>query len=70
MQKKVTFERQHAAFSWQRSAANIEHSGNGSPASLPSRLIIKQYNKRDQKEIKRQMSLLLCYHYYEVQYIL
>ena len=64
MQKKVTFERKHAAFSWQRSATNVV---NGSPASLASRLIIEQYNKRDQKEIKRQMSLLPCNHYYKVR---
>lgn len=68
MQKKVTFERQHAAFSWQRSAANVEHAVNGSPASSASRLIIEQYNKRNKKEIKRQMFLLPCNHYYEVQY--
>ena len=66
--EKVTFERQHAAFSWQRSAVNIGHSVNGSPASLASRLIVEQYNKRDHTEIKRQMSLLPCNHFYEVQY--
>lgn len=60
MQKKVTFERQHAAFSWQRSAANVEHSVNGSPASLASRLIIEQYNKRNKTTNV----------YYEVQYSL
>lgn len=48
----------------------VEHSVNGSSASLASRLIIKQYNKRNQNEIKPQMFLLFCNHYYKVQYSL
>ena len=43
---------------------------NGSPASLVSRLIVEQYNKRNKKGIKQQMFLLPCNHYYEVQYSL
>jgi len=48
----------------------FEHSVNGSPASSANWLIIEQYNKGYKKEIKRQMFLLPCNHYYEVRYSL
>lgn len=60
---KVTFARQHAVFSWQRTTANYNPfacSVNGSVPSLARRLIIVQYNKRNQKEIKRQGSCYLA----------